>query len=223
MKQDLTTIPVSEVFEPRDGCPLCRLRDMLEDRVTEYIMGAAMMEPDIRIATNEQGFCFTHYRMQLSRRNRLSVALTLETRLDELEKEIFGGLPVGRQVRAQAAQAGCYVCREVDTTMEKMIATVCRQWEADGEFRTLFAEQPYFCLPHYTALTAASSRMSRKHAAAFTKVAAELCRNHLKALRADVNHFTRMFDYRNSGPDADWGNSRDAIERAVHFLTTREP
>lgn len=223
MKQDLTTIPISEVFEPRDGCPLCRLRDMLEDRVTEYIMGAAMMEPDIRIETNQQGFCHTHYRMQLSRRNRLSVALMLETRLDELEKQVFGGLPIGRGSRAAAAQAGCFVCREVDTTMEKMLATVCRRWEADSEFRQLFDEQPYLCLPHYTALCDASSRMSRKYAAAFTKAAAALCRRHLQELRADVHHFTRMFDYRNSGPDADWGNSRDAIERAVCFLTAREP
>ena len=31
------------------------------------------------------------------------------------------------------------------------------------------------------------------------------------------------FDYRNNGEDADWGNSRDSIERAVWFLTSREP
>ena len=42
--------------------------------------------------------------------------------MDELEKQIFGGLPVGRQARAQAAQSGCYVCREVDATMEKITA-----------------------------------------------------------------------------------------------------
>ena len=52
MHDSLVTIPVSEVFEPREGCPLCRLRDTLEQRVVEYITGAAMMEPDIRIQTN---------------------------------------------------------------------------------------------------------------------------------------------------------------------------
>ena len=30
-----------------------------------------------------------------------------------------------------------------------------------------------------------------------------------------------MFDYRNAG--GDWGNSRDAIERAITYLTSREP
>lgn len=45
MRDDITSIPISEVFEPRDGCPICRLRNTLEDRVVEYITGAAMMEP----------------------------------------------------------------------------------------------------------------------------------------------------------------------------------
>ena len=57
MRDDITSIPISEVFEPRDGCPICRLRNTLEDRVVEYITGAAMMEPDVRIETNKQGLC----------------------------------------------------------------------------------------------------------------------------------------------------------------------
>ena len=56
MREDLCTIPINEVFEPRDGCPFCRMRDMLEDRMATYITGAAMMEPDVRIETNRLGF-----------------------------------------------------------------------------------------------------------------------------------------------------------------------
>ena len=43
MREDITSIPISEVFEPRDGCPICRMRDMLEARVVDYITGAAMI------------------------------------------------------------------------------------------------------------------------------------------------------------------------------------
>ena len=60
MRDDICTIPVSEVFEVNDGCPICRMRDMLEQRTVEYIMGAAMMEPDVRIETNRAGFCHVH-------------------------------------------------------------------------------------------------------------------------------------------------------------------
>ena len=71
MRYDITNIPVTEVFEEGDGCPICRLRNTLEERAVEYITGAAMMEPDIRIETNKKGFCLTHYRQILGQRNRL--------------------------------------------------------------------------------------------------------------------------------------------------------
>ena len=32
MKQDITTIPISEVLEQTDGCFVCRMRKMLEKR-----------------------------------------------------------------------------------------------------------------------------------------------------------------------------------------------
>ena len=67
MRSDICSIPVNEVFEPKDGCPLCRLRDMLEERVLDYIMGAAMMEPDVRKETNKQGFCYDHFKAMLNR------------------------------------------------------------------------------------------------------------------------------------------------------------
>lgn len=226
MRDDITSIPVSEVFEPRDGCPLCRLRDTLEQRVVTYITGAAMMEPDVRQETNRTGFCHTHYTQMLGQRNRLSVALILQSHLEELDKQVFAGVPViGKSAGKQGQSAGkatasCFVCRKVDTSMERMVATVCRLWEQERDFRQLFEEQPYLCLPHFSMLTAAAaSAMSRKNAPDFQKVCAALSRRHLAELKGDVDHFCRMFDYRNAG--GDWGNSKDAIERTVGFLTGR--
>jgi ribosomal protein S14 len=230
MRYDITNIPVTEVFEEGDGCPICRLRNKLEDRAVEYITGAAMMEPDIRIETNKQGFCLDHYRMMLKRKNRLSVALMLESHLDEMEKQVFAGLPlVGKGSRKQAKSAGkaaetCYVCGQLDGAMEKMLATVCRTWEAQGEFRQLFEKQDCLCLPHFSALVeAAAGSMSKKEQPYFAKAASKLAHNYLTELRGDVHHFCEMYDYRNTGEDADWGNSKDSIERAIWYLTTREP
>ncbi len=230
MRYDITNIPVTEVFEEGDGCPICRLRNKLEDRAVEYITGAAMMEPDIRIETNKQGFCLTHYRMMLKRKNRLSVALMMESHLDEMEKRIFAGLPlIGKDSRKQAKSAGkaadtCYVCGQLDGAMDKMLATVCRTWEAQREFRDLFEKQDCLCLPHFSALVdAAASSMSKKEQPYFAKTASKLAHNYLTELRGDVHHFCEMYDYRNNTPDADWGNSKDSIERAIWYLTTREP
>lgn len=44
MRETICTIPINDVFGPKEGCPICRLRDMLEHNYVEYITGAAMME-----------------------------------------------------------------------------------------------------------------------------------------------------------------------------------
>ncbi len=226
MRSDITSIPVEEVFEPRQGCPICRMRNTLETRIVEYITGAAMMEPDVRTETNKQGFCYPHYQMMLQKSRRLSVALLLESHLAEVEKHAFSGtVPSSRFAKKQSrADGGCFVCGQVEWAMERMLETVCRQWEREREFRRLFEEQEAYCLPHLLLLTdTAAAKMNKKLVGDFTKAATGCCRRYLEALRGDVDHFNRMFDYRNTGEDADWGNSRDAIERAVWWLTSRDP
>ena len=71
MKETIATIPINDLFAPKDGCPFCRMRDMLEDRMATYITGAAMMEPDVRIETNRLGFCKDHFEHILQRGSRL--------------------------------------------------------------------------------------------------------------------------------------------------------
>ena len=85
------TIPVNEAFEASAadhtcGCALCALYRKLEEDELDLILGASMMEPDIRIKTNKSGFCRQHYDMMFVRKNRLGMALTLESHLDELRR-----------------------------------------------------------------------------------------------------------------------------------------
>ncbi len=53
----------------------------------------------------------------------------------------------------------------------------------------------------------------------FSSVLEEKTGNYLESLSADLKKYCSMYDYRNSGADADWGNSKDSIERTVEFLT----
>jgi hypothetical protein len=94
--EQIYTIPVNEAFEasaadPSCGCPFCALYNKLEDDELELILGASMMEPDVRIQTNKEGFCRPHYDMMFTRKNRLGMALTLESHLLELSDEIRDG------------------------------------------------------------------------------------------------------------------------------------
>jgi len=225
MRDDITSISISEIFETKDGCPICRMRDLLEQRTVDYITGAAMMEPDVRKETNKLGFCYTHYEQLLKKHNHLGVALMMESHLDSLEKRIFGGLikDAGKQGKAATeALSTCFVCARVDKNMEQMSDNLCKLWERERDFRDTFAAQPTLCLPHYALLAEAAGRtMSKRNRAEFGDAAAKLARGELQTLRADVHHFCSMFDYRNSGENADWGTSKDSVERCVHFFTSR--
>lgn len=224
MREDICTIPINDIFEPKDGCPICRMRNMLEDRVATYITGAAMMEPDVRIETNRLGFCEKHFNLIRERGSRLSVALILESHLKEIEEQIFtkaGQIPGKKNMQTLSAMNdSCFMCESIDKNMHHLFETVVKLWQSEPEFQKLYAEQQCLCLPHYQFIMEAASRMPKKQYAPFAAVTTELVGNYLRELEKDVTHFCRMFDYRNK--DADWGNSKDSIERSIWFLTSRE-
>lgn len=224
MREDICSIPVNEIFEPRQGCPFCRMRDMLEDRMATYITGAAMMEPDVRVETNRLGFCSEHFNQILARGSRLSVALILESLLDEVQNQVFpGGKAPAKKVAAavHSREEHCFICENIEKNMTHLLDSMLKLWQSEAEFRELYAGQPYICLPHYGMVLEAAQKMPRKNFPAFEAETTRLSRAYLEILRGDVTHFCRMFDYRNAG--GDWGNSKDAIERAICYLTARQP
>lgn len=227
--EQIYTIPVNEKFDAsRDdhscGCPLCSLYRMLEDNEVDLIMGASMMEPDIRIVTNKLGFCDTHFDMMLRLKNRLSLALTLESHLDELREDIKGNFltnainPTAKPMnRIKKLEGDCYVCQRINNNFSKVISTVVYMWESDEEFRKKFKAQPMFCLPHYRMLlTEVEKEYPKKKQAEFLKDAEGVVLPYFDSIREDIKFFCKKFDYRYA--DEPWGNAKDAPERAIKFL-----
>ncbi len=225
--EQIYTIPVNEAFEASAadkscGCPFCRLYNKLENDELELILGASMMEPDVRIKTNKEGFCRTHYDMMFTRNNRLGMALTLESHLDELAGDIKDGKlfsSAGQRPikRISALESSCYVCRRIEFNFGHMIETAVLLWESDPDFRPKLSAQPYFCLPHYKRLlTVASGRLDKKRFAEFEKTCASIVDGYMEELRGDVSWFCKKFDYRYD--EEPWYNSKDAVERAMRFL-----
>ena len=103
--------------------------------------------------------------------------------------------------------------------MEHMLDTIYRTYETDKDFRKLVSEQSEFCLPHYTMLAEnIPDNMNKDRAKEFSQTIKQITLDYLEELGGDVRHFCNMFDYRNNGEDADWGNAKDAIERATAFF-----
>ncbi len=221
------TIPVNEAFEasaanPACGCALCALYRKLEEDELDLILGASMMEPDIRIKTNRSGFCRTHYDLMFVRKNRLGMALTLESHLAELREDIRdGGLGGGQGSkpikRIGELEADCYVCRRIENNFEHMVDTAVYLWQIDEEFAPKLRAQPYFCLPHYRKLLSyGQRRLGKKKQPEFASACAKVVEAYFEALQKDVSWFCKKFDYRYE--EEPWYNSKDAVERAFKFL-----
>ncbi len=226
MRESILTIPISEILEPREGCPVCRMRNMLEQRTVEYIMGAAMMEPDVRIETNRAGFCHTHFQQMLGQKNRLSLALMLQTHLDSVHNSLFSRKKLfeakdARHKKLAEINESCFVCEKVDWGMERLMRTFFEMY-GNSETRQLMREQEFICLHHFDLLQSLAPKYLQKNELdGFVKMCGELTEKYILTLYEDVSKYCSMYDYRNTGKDADWGNSRDSIERTVRFLTSR--
>ena len=229
MIETIYTIPVNEAFDAcRDdhakGCPVCLLRKRLEDDELEIIMGAAMMEPDIRIQTNEKGFCGRHFDMMLERNNRLGLALVLESHLAEIRKMTEPGGLFGARTNAMPEALdkldhSCYVCDRINLSLGKMVANAVYLWDSEPDFRDKVKAQPFFCLPHLRdLLIAGKGYINKRRLPDFQQDIIKVTNTYFDELSKDVSWFCKKFDYRYE--DEPWGNAKDAPERAVTFIST---
>ncbi|MGN1422332.1 MAG: DUF6062 family protein [Oscillospiraceae bacterium] len=231
MKESILTIPINEVFEPRQGCPICAMRNSVEEHISEYIMGAAMMEPDVRMETNKLGFCHTHFNSLLRQKNRLSLGLMLNTYLATARAEVFEKKNIFFTKGAKAKKASeieqtCFVCSKVDWGVAHMLETVFTMFRDDAKFRQLYSQQEYICVPHYNLLMSnAAKKLAKNDLNDFVKATDTLVEGYIKQLNSDVGEFCDSFDYRNAGKlhDPSMEHVRNSIERAVEFLTSRKP
>lgn len=233
MAEQLYTIPINEAFDKYDGCPLCRLRRRLETQSLNYIMGAAMMEPDIRIITNKAGFCRTHFHKMLGMGNRLSLALMLESHLQYIIEDIpmpeekkpgrlgrvkkYNGDSPARAMLDQANS--CYICARMHDFEKKYISNVIYIWKKDPSFPEKLRRQPYFCLEHAAALLEQGKQdLNEANYLSLSEDILALTHRRLSALRQNVTGFCRSFDHENAGkPLTD--ETRFSVEDAVAFLS----
>ncbi len=229
--EQIYTIPVNEAFERSAAdsaekgehvCPFCRLYAKLERDETELILGASMMEPDIRIKTNEQGFCIRHLEQLFTMGKRLPLSLMLESHLEHIAEQMKSGMMVAKSAqntakKLRAISDDCYICSRIEHNFALMIETAALLWQSDMAFREKCAAQHHFCLEHYTRfLAAAVERLSKRELSEFYKSVGAAEEDYLRSLKDDVSHFCKKFDYRYV--DEPWNGAKDAPERAQKFL-----
>ena len=217
MREDICSIPITDIFEVQDGCPLCRLQAILDARVVDYMLGGAMMEPDIREETNKIGFCPKHLNQMMQQKHRLALALLLETHIAELTAEKNSRFAA----KLQKVNDGCYMCDKINWGIENLQKTIYKLYETQEEFRQMFDTQPAFCLKHaQQLLDGASKKNMRKQLGRFTDSVCNITKNYLQDLKGDLRTFCNAFDYR-STDKAGLERTKDAIERAALVLAPK--
>jgi len=240
MKYHLETIPIWDAFRSGGECPLCTIRHKLESDYLDTALGGAAMEPDIRLMTNEKGFCLHHLEMLYAMRKRLPLALMLHTHLQQIESELNADLdtltspdapkstwlrraPDEKErlsrLRATVAKhnASCMVCDQISANIDRYLYTVVYLHKTDPSFAGVFRDGKGFCLPHFEALLAsAEEHLSGGVRQAFLRDACEAQKKALSRLDDEVQRFIKMFDFRNAG--GDFGTAKDAVPRLMGKL-----
>lgn len=232
MKEKIYTIPLTDAFNEGGECPFCTLEQKLEAEQVTYALGASMMEPDSRILSNEKGYCRRHFDMMSRESQALSLALVLDTHLNELIKKLEaaadeppqkGGL--FKKSAAEDAVAAvlaenennCLICDKLTHTLEKFADVFWYLYKHEPEFQKKVQNTQGFCLPHFALLLRrVGHELSGKACEEAKKALVQLELAHLKRINDEVNWFTKKFDYRYQ--DAPWNNSKDAPQRAMAKL-----
>ena len=236
MKYTLDTIPVLDAYKTGCECPLCQLRIACEDSYVDSMLGAAYMEPDCRVRTNEVGFCTRHFQLMYDRRNRLGLALMTHTHMQEVISSVEailkadtparGGLLAslrgsrdegGTPQKIRARMSGCVICEQMEGAVNRYAYTIAQLYGTNSEFKAMFDASKGFCLPHLAlVLEMAEKTLSGEALRAFKAAVSAVELPNLKRIEGELEWFTLKFDYRNT--DKPWGNSRDAVERAINKL-----
>lgn len=246
MKETLYTIPLMDAFQEHDECPFCYITRKLEHDNLDYILGnaSAYMQTDIRALTNKHGFCRNHYKKMFTYGNSLGNAIMMQSYLREVKSSLskeMKGYSSGKSGfldRFKKGDSGnaktslgaylhrtttdCFICQKDKETFARYVDTFFLMLRTNEEFYDMFKSCKGFCLEHFEVLIeAAETALGTKQREDFHKVIFPLMEDALDRLDDDISWFIDKFDYKNR--DADWKDSKDALQRCMQKMTSGYP
>ncbi len=239
MKEKLYTIPLNDAVNADDECPFCYIERAVLHDLLDFVLGSgsSYMESDMREATDKAGFCREHFKMMFDYGNTLGNGWILKTHYMQMNKELheqfvrftpsksslMGKLkkntervnPIG--VWMQEKEKSCYICGRFADTYDRYMDTFFYMYKKDEDFKKRILTGKGFCLPHFGDLCEyGESRLSDKEKKEFYPAVFALMEKNMERLQEDVSWLVEKFDYKNQ--NADWKNSKDAIQRGMQKL-----
>lgn len=239
MKEKLYTIPLNDAVNANDECPFCLIERNVEQDLLDFVLGSgsSYMESDVRGMTDKAGFCRNHFKKMFDYGNTLGNGWILKTHYVRMNQEMaeqfktfspkkssfLRGRKKGEDrqnsigVWTEEKENSCYICKQFSETYDRYMETFFVLYEKDSTFREKIENSKGFCLHHFGDLCeAAESKLSDKEKKSFYPAMFSLMEKNMKRMADDVAWLVEKFDYRNK--DADWKDSKDAIQRGMQKL-----
>lgn len=239
MKEKLYTIELTDAVKAEDECMFCWLERKLEQENLEFVLGSSYMENDIREQTSRKGFCRHHTKMMFDYGNTLGNAWILKSRMEYVNREFakqigetgkesrakggFSGLFKKRETaRAEGAAHSCYICDRMQVIYDRMLDTFVYMLRNDPAFCDQLMASKGFCMHHFADVQrVCGETLKQDELAEWMPKLKELMTRNLDRIQEDIDWLIEKFDYRNQ--DADWKNSRDAVQRTMQKLVGGHP
>ena len=215
MKEKIYTIPVIDSFKESGECPFCNMYNTLEKNTIQFVLGPSYMETDIREQTNKLGFCNNHLKKMYSNKNRLGLALMLNSHLDQLQENIdqLIALDNPKSIKKFFSKKEstdkdlytyiskktneCYICKKISSTFDKFIDTFFYLWKKDDSFIDQVKSSKGFCLNHFALIyNKAPKYLNDLQLKQFYTIINTLQKENLNRIREDLEWFIKKNDYR---------------------------
>ena len=140
------------------------------------------------------------------------------------KKGLFGKNTDGNSIVdwIEKRESTCFICTSVENTFQSYMNTFFTMYKKDAEFRKQVSETKGFCLTHFkTLLEGADSHLKGNERNDFYNMVLPLMEENMNRVYEDIAWFIEKYDYKNK--DADWKDSKDAIQRGMQKLRGSDP
>lgn len=244
MKETLYTIPLTDAFHAGDECPFCYVERDVEQDLLDLVLGssASYMESDMRDQTDKAGFCRSHFKKMFDYGNALGNAWILKTHYLKMQQELSDQIKmfapsktsfINKLKKTEASEnaistwvkqkeESCYICTNFAKTFDRYMATFFFMYKKDDEMKKMMENSKGFCLHHFgEVVRRADVELSEKQKEEFYPFVFAQMQDNLKRVGNDVAWLVEKYDYLNK--DADWKNSKDAVQRGMQKLRGSYP
>lgn len=212
--ESIHKIPVNEAFSEKCGCPICRLKERYDQKAVWFLYEEGIMNPETRIETNKKGFCKKHLDLLAKEKQSLSFALMLETRLESLQQGLNS--PKGIIKTVDKTTNSCWICDYTDNAMNEIAELVSQMYRDESEFKKMFSEQEFFCIPH-TALLLKKNVLKGAISNEYINQLIEVNQRFCSDIRKNLSRYAESFDYKSARGSGD--SVKDASKKAVEYMT----